>query len=421
MLKCLYYPYSRPRADEAIKRALLLFDEIAFLDSQPEFIRRALSRRDLRGDTIDADAVDAAVAYGVREGVIRTIDTSAVIENHGSIITAATVADVGDDRFAAIALRGGTGIWSMLKERLPEGFLGAFYPGAGTFMESVTLQEIAGAAERTPNLQDFSTMRWGSLEPEAAWKMLGAHRGYRFVVGGNPHMQLQSYEVPFLPASSLRINEALLVAAAEGYVPFTDSVVHDRLLRVKALNARSSGHKPNSPSIAELASEHADQAALSWLVLDKLVSSEQLDHLSFEDILRYRAANQLSLSRLRRSLATLSDQLAEATDLRRAEKGIDSLIDRKILAEVEKAQQDVANSWQDFIDAALIRTARGAVPAVAVSALAGMDLIGIVLAAAAAGAAVLGGTIANDAIGLMQARRKSERHDFSYLTNLSRT
>ena len=419
MLKCLYYPYSRPRADETIKRALLLFDEIAFLDSQPEFVRRALSRRDLGGDTIDADAVDAAMAYGVREGVVRTIDTSTVIQLHGSIITAATVADVGDDRFAAIALRGGTGIWSMLKERLPEGFLGAFYPGVGTFMESVTLQEIAGNAELTPRLQDFSAMRWGSLGPEAAWKMLGARRGYRFVVGGNPHMQLQSYEVPFLPASSLRINEALLVAAADGYVPFTDSVVHDRLLRVKALNARSAGLKPDTLSIAELASEQTDQASLSWLVLDKLVSSEQLAHLSFEDILRYRAANQPSLSRLRRSLAMLSDQLAGATDLRRAEKGIESLVDRKILAEVEKAQQDVANSWQDFVDAAFIRTARGAVPAVAVTILAGMDLIGIVMAAAAAGAAVLGGTIANDAIGLMQAKRKSQRHDFSYLTELS--
>src|SRR3954469_9669375 len=184
MLKCLYYPYSRPRTDETIKRALLLFDEIAFLDSQPDFVRRVLSRRDLRGDASEADSVDAAVDYGVREGVVRVIDTSHVLVQHGSIITSATVADVGDDRFAAVALRGGSGIWSMLAERLPDGFPGAFYPDAGTFMESISLQEIAAGTE--PDL------RLHNVEPEAAWQMLRARGRYRFVVGGNPHVNLPS-------------------------------------------------------------------------------------------------------------------------------------------------------------------------------------------------------------------------------------
>ena len=38
----LYYPYSRCLDEKQLKKALLLFDKVVFLDSQPQFMRQAL-------------------------------------------------------------------------------------------------------------------------------------------------------------------------------------------------------------------------------------------------------------------------------------------------------------------------------------------------------------------------------------------
>lgn len=417
MLDCIYYPYSRPRTIETVKRALLLFDRVAFLDSQPDFVRRALTRRDMPDELDQADAVSAAIAYGSSEGVISIVDTKDVVAQHGSLITAATVADVQDDRFAAVAYRGGSGVWEILAERLPPEFLDAFYAGAGTFMESVTLQNIAGEADADSDFSRFRDFRWKGVDPEQAWKMLN-NMGFRLVVGGNPHMRLPSYEVSFLPASSLRINEALLVAAAEEKVLFADSEVHDRLLRIKATKARGKADQACGRGIAELAGDTRDIAALSWRVINKLVTSEQLERYSIDDILGYRERNRRLLSRLRRAVATLSEELAAIDSEKAANRKLEELVDRKIIAEVEKAEDEVASNWQDFSGAAVLRTARGVVPAVAISVLAGLSPTQMLISAAGAGAAAMGNEGVKDAIALLQANRKARQHSFSYLTRL---
>ena len=236
-LCCLYYPYSRPHKLNTIKRAILLFDEIAFVDSQPSFLREHVLRDDVnrfeRGAEL-ADEINSVCRMLENEGVLRIIDSAPVLSEFGEVVTSAVAGDVANDGFVYASLQNNVAVWDIARERLPEGFIEAFYPGAGTFSEAISLQALVHAEGSLENVKErfrkFAAFRYPRMDKEKAWQ---AFDRYRFVIGGNPHVLMEAYSISDLHASSLRINEALLLAETIDFITFTDSTHHDTLLQIK--------------------------------------------------------------------------------------------------------------------------------------------------------------------------------------------
>jgi hypothetical protein len=141
-------------------------------------------------------------------------------------LTANVINDISEDEFCRLAIGFSADTWSILRERIPSSLLKFLYPGVGTYSEAISLQALINASGDPARIEDenvrrFAEFRWrfeGQALDDAIRIFLEA-RGYRYVIGGNPHIELPAYTFPFLQASSLRINECLVAAALNGYTP----------------------------------------------------------------------------------------------------------------------------------------------------------------------------------------------------------
>jgi hypothetical protein len=420
----LYYPYSRALAPETLKRAVLLFDEVAFVDSQPWFMRKELLR-DERAP--QAAAVERDYDYLRDEGVVKILEPSKAIQDYDVFLTANVRHDIGDDAFLDEAVSASAETWRVLTERLPPSFTTAFYAGAGTFWEAVSLQRIIAAASGTAGPPDDGLAPGTSnLSVEEALERL--RRRYRFVIGGNPHVRLEAYELPFAHASSLRISEILLLSAMNGGVPFTDSRLHDRLLRLKIAGTvaqiRSHPHIRDALEIDVPALIPAE--ALTMRVLDRLVPSEALVNRTVEELLEYRRANEDGLRRLHGRLAALS------TAIESVESGVDfelrirRIIDGTVMPEIQAAADGMARSYEEAFGkfaAAAAGASVGAGTGLAVSLLGGLGsweaLAAGAFAVVGAGGAAATGALPDAIATVWNAKRRAARSNaFAYLTNI---
>ena len=418
-IKCLYYPYSRSLRLNTLKKAILLFDEINFLDSQPWFIRRELLKDSAEGDIT---IYDTDYEYLGKEGVIKIIDPEKIIHEFDTFITANIVNDIRDDDFCEIAVNHDVTVWDVLRERIPPSFLEAFYPGAGTFSEAISLQALIkakGSIDQVPeHIRNFAEFRWHSRNPEELWRTFIGR--YKFVIGGNPHMLLESYEVPFLQASSLRINEALIVSAMNGCIPFTDSAVHDQLMRFKV--NRSLRSLTNDPSLREkLETElpaSLPQEHLALAILDHLIPEAELDKRSVKELLEYRRSNEAQLVRFREKLAELATEINDVEPDAQYYKKIRNLITSKAIPEISKARDELLSKYEEAFGKLVIRSAQVVVPTIAVTVFGGLGIWEILGACALAEVGMLTTKGSDDLLSAWRARRALKRNAFSYLTGL---
>ena len=126
-LECLYYPYSRTLNLNTIKKGILLFNKVQFLDTQPWLIRKALLRTDRRGwHPKTLDRVWSEYDFLRQEGLIEIIDPSDFVKQNGTLITRSVASDILDDDFLKIAAHEKTK-WQILRDRLPRDFVEITY------------------------------------------------------------------------------------------------------------------------------------------------------------------------------------------------------------------------------------------------------------------------------------------------------
>lgn len=424
--QALYYPYSRALSAETLKRAVLLFEKVLFLDSEPWFVRNELlhseKARVLR-------AVEDDYAYLRDEEVIAIVDPSDQITTYDTLLTANVRHDIGDDHFLEEAVSSSATAWDVLAARLPPSFTQAFYAGAGTFSESLSLQAIVAAArsgEMIPeHVQRFREFRWPSdCTPEQALEMLQGR--YRYVVGGNPHIQLKSYELPFAHASSLRINEALVLCALKGAVPFTDSTIHDRLLRLKAISTMKGLDR--TPELRERLGidlpVQLPAEALTMRVLDRLVSSDALASRSIQEVLAYRRTNDATLKRLHVRLAALGASIESVEPGADFERRLRRVINTDVVPEIQAAADDLEASYESSFGKLAVTSVTSSASAAAGVSLSLLGGLGIWAALAAGALAAVGGAavhasdkIPEAIVDVWMAKRGAERSNaFAYLT-----
>ena len=375
-------------------------------------------------DPQDRLELESAYQFLEGEGVLELFNPGDLLVEYDALLTANTITDISDDEYCQTAIRHSANDWSILRSRIPPTFLKTFYPGAGTYSEAISLQAIIHAeGERDripdPHVRGFADFRWSQMSYKEAEEYFLKSR-YRYVVGGNPVIELEAYQLPFLHASSLRTNEALLIASLGNWIPFTDSQIHNKLLTRKVQLAKDSAS--TNPAVTRYYESDLPLRLpvrdLAVALLDRLVSDEELDRRSLQDLLVYRRQNADQLRRLRERLSELASSVNIGKAGTEYYHEMQKLVNSKIVPEIGKIRDDLAAKYEEAFGKLTLRSAQVTAPTLVASILGGLSIPTILLACAAAEGTMLATTGIAEIVKVWQTRRDSRRSSFSFLLEL---
>jgi hypothetical protein len=417
----LYFPYSRPLGISTLKKSVLIFDELAFLDHLPWFARKAML--DTKGDA--QEPVAQALDYLMGEDFVKIVDPRPQLEKFDLLLTLNVASDMKDPEHLRVSINDDVSVWSMLRDRLPSTFLEFFHPGAGTFSESISLQALINAGGRVEYIHDerhrkFAEFRWSGISSEDAITALVSR--FSMVVGGNPHMELDSYSVPSLQASSLRVAETLLHCSESGRIPFTDSENHKKLLALKAVRAEQVLHDSDKlpldiPFEGSLSDSRLRNLEIS--LLERLLPPQELERRTVRELLEYRRSHGEALERMRVSLAQVADSMQEETSASPIEA--EKLIRSKILPEIQKTRDDFLEEYEKNLGYVTAKSAMVAGGALTASLLGGLNAWQILGACAVAEAGYLTAKGNELLVDNWRAIRRRRRSAYAYFTELQAT
>ena len=101
-----------------------------------------------------AERIEQIYFFLEQNGVAKVINPQPIVNKYDILITTNTSQDLRNRMFCDIALKYSADVWQILYERLPPSFLSFFRPGSGTFMESVTLQNLIRASGNIDRIPD---------------------------------------------------------------------------------------------------------------------------------------------------------------------------------------------------------------------------------------------------------------------------
>lgn len=256
MPEALYYPYSRWLDDIALKRAVLTYDRLLFVDPVDEATRADLYLREGRVAHADPDLprrwIEAAANYQLLSslGIVRTVDRSVLdSELFDSALSAGLHADLEVNQLRPLFSRRRR--WQMLEDRL------------------------------TPSVYEYAT-------PSSRRDWFGQ----RIV------------EVPHEVAASITLTTALIVAHELEVSPITDEASHDELLRQRL--RRAAVDITALPDVLRDGVPYVRHRVEMRLV-GMLVPAAALRRWSMQDVIDFRDGHQDT----RRELGRLIDQLAD--------------------------------------------------------------------------------------------------------------
>jgi hypothetical protein len=425
-LTAIYYPYSRSLTPLTLRKAALLFDTLYFLDSEPWFIRSAIMRDKLANNPEALNASHLEDDYQLLKAadIVRTLDASNIAQEYDELLTINVMNDIGDDEFCKLAMQHSADTWEILRQRIPPGLLATLYPGAGTFYEAISLQSIINAGGDVNRINDparrFFSFPFNRDAPtlEEAMQMFLEPHGYRYVIGGNPHIELPAYEFPFLQASSLRINECLVAAAQNGFVPYTDSRIHDSLLRLKVNRALAA--VDTQPELRRRLSIDLPlqfpRHSLALEILGHLIPDEALARVAVSDLLQYRSRNVKHLARFHSQLEVLGVEIDEITPGGDYEKKVKKVVSSKVLPELIKTRDDLMTSYQDAFGEIAVSSAVTVASTISATIFGGLDLRHVLLAGILAEGGVIAAKAPTALLTAWKGRRQNDRSSFAYVT-----
>jgi len=290
-LRALYYPYSRSVSETTLKRAILLYDEILFVDPMSSRVRAGLFDVEQHLSYLPRDAATSLAKewdlvserYNLleREGLLRLTDPAGAVEDPatGQLIADALRADLADASVRDLFSAGYPRMWSMLRTRIP---VPAFAHLAHQIPARV-LSQPARVLSQPVGRGGTPFVMYLDGHP-AATPNLG---GVVLPDDGRDYAAL----LPYVAGSSIATSTALALALSETAVPLTDSDAHFRLLSVRM--ARAAASAPSASQVPGLAlrfeGTSAQKTALvQQRVVDSVISHDDLAALSLEECLQYR-------------------------------------------------------------------------------------------------------------------------------------
>jgi hypothetical protein len=363
----VYFPFSRCLDDVALKQAVLLYDEIVFLDPVSEDERAWLYEGGHNGIAGSAPRLahawrDVRGHYELlaEAGLVRFVDPTSVLEPAlvSLVIDWGLEVDVRSGKTAD--LFAGKGTWSLLEQRLPERPL-----------------------------------------PPTAHLLVG--------IPDTTHMSARTArEIRYDVGSSVSLTYAMAACHGLGGTLMTDSADHHRMLvrRLQAAAGEEPGLRPPEP-------DPLKRRLIELRVVEELAPARLLAELPFEDVLRYR--HQFAESRA--ELAAWIDRLVDEAHGRASDSGFEAELQR-----ISARAREVAAApgrWGAAVAATREAVTPGGLAATATAALTATIVPGV---STYAGLLVGGGLPFVQRIGDALLRRGTpERNAVSYLLNADRT
>ncbi len=332
----LYYPFSRTLNEETLKRGVLLYDRLLFIDPTTPKVREGLYSAENHQPYLPYDAARRlssewsyiATHYKLLQdqGAIGFVDpTDLIAESSADKLVAAHLqADMLDQQVIDLFAQYPPS-WSMLRSRIPQS---AFRYLHHQYTPRVLYDQNIRRPFQVLNGEAHALIADGKPDQEYSvpgWRRTIAETRDEYAV-----------VVPYYLGSSLAASLALLAIDRTHSVPFTDSEPHFRLLSRRFYRASESmPDMARIPGLKRVFSPAAAQAMqlVELRVFDAVLSSEDLAALSIEDCLRYREKTADERSQFRKYLAEVVSHLRH--DVWSAE------IENEISEEIERAQREI--------------------------------------------------------------------------------
>jgi hypothetical protein len=356
----------------ALKQALLLYDELLFVDSVDPYARADLYLREAQAAGVDptitrkwAEAEDAYELL-MQTGVARTVFSDVLDDPEAAGAIAASNLHIDIERNRASRFFPGLHRWQMLGDRVPQ-----------------TVLDGAYGARRALHWSGFNI-----------------------------------FEVPYTVGASVATTYAIAIAHELGVVPMTDSAGCHQLLVSRLQSAASV--EGNLPGLHSAPRSPYLRRQIEVRLVDELAPADALQAMSVHEVLRYREETKTA----RRELAGYIDSLVSRAHHQPWDARLDMELDD--LARHARNLAAQPGRWGAAGQAAKSHVAPGALAAGAVTLAAPTTVAAVVAphvsligALAIGGAAALtqGTKALGAAVSALLAKRPAEQNAVSYLLN----
>jgi hypothetical protein len=438
-LRALYFPYSRCANEITLKRCVLLFDELGFVDPTSPEMREALitDKREIpQGIIADWSAVRDHYGLLMDRGIIKFYDPEPIIQKHDKLLGAALKADLNDDAVWKLCTTPGTpSTWSVLRRKVPSSAFEFLNSQVGPRINYGTARAKAFFHQEFLEWPNLSNSEFKSDHSPFDANELGEERAdwYRYIFHDRKvaierdrygkkasiRKRLQDVELscnfPFTHGSSLAVNTALLLADSEGLVPFTDSALHHEMLSLIYRRATTTLTSSSPPifGVKRLDARKLSRVALT--LLDIMVPDETIESLSISQCLKYRNESAEAFRRLKNLIGELTSQLEAEPMTDEFENEMRKIVYQKVIPEAQKARDKGIEVYEKLFGKLANRVAAAVTPTLGASIFAGLSSPVML---AVAGAAAFGAVLP-DLVDTLLEERTMRRNSLSYLLKLS--
>jgi len=463
-LKALYYPYARCSNEKTLKRSVLIFDELGFVDPTSPEMREGLitDEREIPQSVIE-DWETIRDVYGVliERGIVRIYDPDPLINNYDHLLGNSLKADLDDDEIWKLCTAQGTPeTWIVLRRKVPS--------SAFEFLNSQTLGRINYGTARAkayfhhifldwPNLKDEKWDKSG-LGPFDIPRMgkydMGEWHRYLFH-DGKIAREMNSYYIkdkkkredyitasefycifPFTHWSCLSTNTCILLSNVNNLILFTDSRLHNEMLAVKFKRAVGNVEK-NEPLISGMRSDssvkkifrkfkrpvavHREKLrrlnAIYLSMYSTILDDKCIDNMSITDCIKYRDASKEAFRQLKIYIYGLISQIESEPWSDEFEKEVQKFIYQKIIPEAQKAKEKGIEIYKKLFGTIAKKAVASLTPTLGVSVFAGLTLP---MMLALGSAAALGEVLPDLTDTSINEERTGQRNALSCLLDLNK-
>lgn len=293
-LKAIYYPFSRCTDENTLKRAILLYDEVVFVDPKSSKVRAGLYSIENHQAYLPDDAARllAAEWTHIADRYQLLFDARAISFFDPTEILSKTAIDelitghLDTDMRCPPMFRlfdESPKSWSILRSRIPRSAFARLH-------HQYTPRVLYEQNIRQPFKDgDLPQTLFSDGKPRQDYSSPG--HGRRVPPVGETKEEYACV-VPYYLGSSLAVSLTLASASEIDAVPFTDSAQHHRLLamRYQRANDERTARTLGIPGLAPEAKPGANQTAglVNLRLFDTVLSSSELNALSLEQCLDYR-------------------------------------------------------------------------------------------------------------------------------------
>lgn len=358
-LRAIYYPYSRTMSEITLKRAVLLYDELIFVDSLSSRARVGLFQREQlpylpKNVAIELEQEWQLVKdrYQLLEeaGLLRLVDPGPVVEDpaKGTLIGNALCADLQDTEMDNLFGEPFPTCWSMLRSRIP---LAAF-----EHLEHQISDRVLSAGHLRAKYRYPALFLDGRPDAEPATTLVDDGREYAALL-------------PHFAGSSIAISTALALAEEHDAIPLTDSDAHFKFLSHRLRRAASAMlSAADLPGLTRRPDMETAQktALIQRRVIDQVISHNDLDALTIQECLEYREKTAESRSQFLAFLREMVHTVYAKPWSHDLEWQIDNELE-KARKELTAHAQDLRDAYKKLFKRSLIRLSIDAAPRIVAS------------------------------------------------------